>query len=132
MPVTDPIADMLTRIRNAGSARHDDVQVPRSKLKVSIAHILKREGYIEGYQERDDGPQGDILIRLKYDGLRTPIIEGLRRLSKPGWRRYVKASEVPKVRHGLGIAILSTSRGVLTDEEARKQNIGGELLCEIW
>jgi len=131
MHITDPIADMLTRIRNANSARHDTVDVPASNMKKSIAQILLDEGYIKSYQIVDDGTQGVIHITLKYNG-KDKVITGLRRVSKPGLRVYVGADELPRVLRGLGIAIVSTSKGVMTDREARKMNIGGEVLAFIW
>ena len=131
MHITDPIADMLTRIRNANSARHDTVDVPASNMKKSIAQILLDEGYIKSYQIVDDGTQGVIHITLKYNG-KDKVITGLRRVSKPGLRVYVGADELPRVLRGLGIAIVSTSKGVMTDKEARKANVGGEVLAYIW
>ena len=131
MHITDPIADMLTRIRNANSARHDTVDVPASNMKKSIAQILLDEGYIKSYQIVDDGTQGVIHITLKYNG-KDKVITSLRRVSKPGLRVYVGADELPRVLRGLGIAIVSTSKGVMTDREARKMNIGGEVLAFIW
>ena len=131
MHITDPIADMLTRIRNANSARHDTVDVPASNMKKSIAQILLNEGYIKSYQIVDDGIQGTIHITLKYNG-KDKVITGLRRVSKPGLRVYVGADELPRVLRGLGIAIVSTSRGVMTGAQARKQSIGGELLALVW
>ena len=131
MHITDPIADMLTRIRNANSARHDTVDVPASNMKKSIAQILLDEGYIKSYQIVDDGTQGVIHITLKYNG-KDKVITGLRRVSKPGLRVYVGADELPRVLGGLGTAIVSTSNGVMTDREARKQGVGGEVLCYIW
>ncbi len=125
--LTDPIADMLTRIRNAHMALHKEVVVPKSKMKLRIAEILKEEGYIEGFEELDR----DIKIKLKYvDG--KPAIQGLKRISKPGRRIYVGVKEIPRVQNGLGICIVSTSRGVLEGEEAKRLNVGGELICEIW
>ena len=131
MHITDPIADMLTRIRNANSARHDTVDVPASNMKKSIAQILLDEGYIKSYQIVDDGTQGVIHITLKYNG-KDKVITGLRRVSKPGLRVYVGADELPRVLRGLGIAIVSTSKGVMTDKAARAQNIGGEVLAYVW
>ena len=132
MQITDPIADMLTRIRNAGIAKHDTVDVPASKMKKSIAEILKAEGYIKNYQIIEDGTQGTIRISLKYLPGKQKAIQGLRRVSKPGLRVYAGADELPKVLRGLGIAIISTSKGVMTDKEARKQGVGGEVLCYVW
>ena len=132
MVVTDTIADMLTRIRNANGMRYGEVSVPASNLKVSLAKILKDEGFIEDYKIVNDNVQGTIVITLKYGQNKERVITGLKRISKPGLRVYAKASEVPRVLNGLGIAIISTSRGVMTDKEARKQKLGGEVLCYIW
>ena len=131
MQITDPIADMLTRIRNANSARHESVNVPASKLKLAIAKILFEEGYIKSYQFIEDGNQGVIKITLKYLG-KEKVITGLRRVSKPGLRMYVGADDLPKVLRGLGIAIVSTSKGVMTDKQARKEHVGGEVLAFVW
>ena len=131
MHITDPIADMLTRIRNANSARHDTVDVPASNMKKSIAQILLDEGYIKSYQIVDDGTQGVIHITLKYNG-KDKVITGLRRVSKPGLRVYVGAGELPRVLRGLGIAIVSTSKGVMTDKAARAAHVGGEVLAFVW
>ena len=131
MHITDPIADMLTRIRNANSARHDTVDVPTSNMKKSIAQILLDEGYIKSYQIVDDGTQGVIHITLKYNG-KDKVITGLRRVSKPGLRVYVGADELPRVLRGLGIAIVSTSKGVMTDKAARAAHVGGEVLAFVW
>ena len=131
MHITDPIADMLTRIRNANSARHDTVDVPASNMKKSIAQILLDEGYIKSYQIVDDSTQGVIHITLKYNG-KDKVITGLRRVSKPGLRVYVGADELPRVLRGLGIAIVSTSKGVMTDKAARAAHIGGEVLAFVW
>ena len=131
MHITDPIADMLTRIRNANSARHDTVDVPASNMKKSIAQILLDEGYIKSYQIVDDGTQGVIHITLKYNG-KDKVITGLRRVSKPGLRVYVGADELPRVLRGLGIAIVSTSKGVMTDQAARAAHVGGEVLAFVW
>ena len=124
MVVTDTIADMLTRIRNANSMRYNEVNVPASNLKISLAKILKEEGFIEDYKIENDNVQGTIVITLKYGQNKERVITGLKRISKPGLRVYAKASEVPKVLNGLGIAIISTSNGMMTDKEARKQNLG--------
>ncbi|MGB9698283.1 MAG: 30S ribosomal protein S8 [Thermodesulfobacteriota bacterium] len=133
MVMTDPLADMLTRIRNANKAKHEKVDVPASNLKAQIARILKEEGYIKNYKLIKDGRQGILRIYLKYEGDRkNPVITGLKRISRPGLRCYVKKEDIPQVLRGLGTAILSTSKGVLTDKEARKLNVGGELLCEVW
>ena len=131
MHITDPIADMLTRIRNANSARHDTVDVPASNMKKSIAQILLDEGYIKSYQIVDDGTQGVIHITLKYNG-KDKVITGLRRVSKPGLRVYVGADELPRVLRGLGIALVSTSKGVMTDKAARAAHVGGEVLAFVW
>ncbi len=133
MIMNDPIADMLTRIRNAQVARHDAVTMPASNTKKAIAKILQEEGYIKGFEVIDDGLQGQIKITLKYvNGKSTPVIAGLRRISKPGLRVYARCDELPKVLGGLGVAIISTSKGLMTDRAARKENLGGEVLCYIW
>ncbi|MDK2798995.1 MAG: small subunit ribosomal protein [Clostridiales bacterium] len=132
MQITDPIADMLTRIRNANSAKHQSVDIPASNLKKAIADILVKEGYIKNYELIDDGKQGVIKINLKYGANKEKIISGLKRISKPGLRVFAGKDELPKVLGGLGIAIISTSKGVLTDKEARKQGVGGEVLAFIW
>ena len=132
MHITDPIADMLTRIRNANNAKHDTVDVPASNMKKSIAQILLDEGYIKNFQLIDDGTQGVIRITLKYGAGKEKVISGLRRVSKPGLRVYAGADELPKVLRGLGIAIISTSKGVMTDKQARKEHVGGEVLAFIW
>ena len=131
MHITDPIADMLTRIRNANNARHDTVDVPASNMKKSIAQILLDEGYIKSFQVIDDGVQGVIHITLKYNG-KDKVITGLRRVSKPGLRVYVGADELPRVLRGLGVAIVSTSKGVMTDKAARAAHVGGEVLAFVW
>lgn len=131
MQISDVIADMLTRIRNANSARHETVDVPASNLKKSIADILVEEGYVKGYQVIEDGKQGIIRITLKYIG-KKQVIQGLRRVSKPGLRIYSGCEDMPKVMNGLGIAIVSTSKGLMTDKKARKENVGGEILAFIW
>ena len=132
MQVTDSIADMLTRIRNANSAKHDTVKIPASNMKKSIAQILLDEGYIKNFRVHDDGKQGVIEIALKYGPNKSQVITGLRRVSKPGLRIYSGCEEIPRVMRGLGIAILSTPKGVMTDKSARKQNVGGEVLAFIW
>ena len=132
MQITDPIADMLTRIRNAGSAKHETVDVPASKMKKAIAQILFDEGYIKSFQLIDDGTQGIIRITLKYLPGKEKTIQGLRRVSKPGLRVYAGADELPKVLKGLGIAIVSTSKGVMTDKAARAAHVGGEVLAFVW
>ena len=131
MHITDPIADMLTRIRNANNAKHDTVDVPASNMKKSIAQILLDEGYIKSFQIVHDGTQGTIHITLKYNG-EGKVIPGLRRVSKPGLRVYVGADELPRVLRGLGIAIVSTSKGVMTDKAARAAHVGGEVLAFVW
>ena len=132
MVVTDTIADMLTRIRNANQMRYQEVSVPASNLKCELAKILKDEGFIEDYKLVNEDVQGTIELTLKYGQNKERVITGLKRISKPGLRVYAKSTEIPKVLNGLGIAIISTSRGVMTDKEARKQNLGGEVLCYIW
>ncbi|MGI6013741.1 MAG: 30S ribosomal protein S8 [Oscillospiraceae bacterium] len=132
MQITDPVADMLTRIRNAGSAKHDTVDIPASKMKKAIAQILLDEGYIKGYQMVEDGTQGIIRITLKYLPGKEKAITGLRRVSKPGLRVYAGADELPRVLKGLGIAMISTSKGIMTDKQARAQHVGGEVLAFVW
>jgi len=132
MVVNDPIADMLTRIRNAQIARHETVEVPASNMKKSIAKLLVEEGYIKSVEYIDDGLQGSIKLTLKYLDKKQPVIVGLKRISKPGLRVYAGCEDLPKVLGGLGIAIISTSRGLMTDKTARKENLGGEVLCYIW
>ena len=132
MQITDPVADMLTRIRNANTAKHEKVDVPASNLKKSIAQILLDEGYIKAYEIVDDGTQGIIRITLKYLAGKEKVISGLRRVSKPGLRVYAGADELPKVLKGLGIAIISTSKGVMTDKKARANHVGGEVLAFVW
>jgi small subunit ribosomal protein S8 len=131
MPVTDPIADLLTRIRNAGKAKKKRVDIPSSKMKVAIAEILKDQGYIADYSVVDDGKQGVLTIMMRYYEGRTPFNE-IMRVSRPGIRTYKSIDEMQPVRSGLGIAILSTSKGVMTDKQARKENVGGEVLCTVW
>ena len=139
MQITDTIADLLTRIRNANAAKHDSVEIPASNLKKSICQILADEGYIKGFNVIEDGKQGIIKVTLRYLDGKTPVItglrrvsKGLRRVSKPGLRIYSNAEDMPKVMKGLGVAIISTSKGVMTDREARRQHIGGEVLAYIW
>ena len=132
MHITDPIADMLTRIRNASAARHTTVDVPASNMKKAIAQILLDEGYIKNFQIINDGGQGVIKITLKYTPNKEQVIKGLRRVSKPGLRVYVGAEDLPRVLKGLGIAIISTSKGVMTDKKARVENVGGEVLAFVW
>ena len=132
MQISDVIADMLTRIRNANNAKHETVDVPASNMKKAIADILKEEGYIAGYQIVEDGKQGVIRITLKYGRGKQRVIQGLRRISKPGLRIYSNCEDMPKVMNGLGIAIVSTSKGIMTDKDARKANVGGEVLAFVW
>jgi small subunit ribosomal protein S8 len=130
--MTDPIADMLTRIRNANMVGHESVDVPASKMKKSIAEILLNEGYIKGYDLIEDNKQGIIRIQMKYGQNKERVITGIKKISKPGLRVYAKTEDIPRVLGGLGIAIVSTSAGVITDKEARKKNIGGEVICYVW
>ena len=132
MQITDPVADMLTRIRNANSAKHETVDVPASNLKKAIAQILLEEGYIKSFTVEENGNQGNIHITLKYQAKKQQVISGLRRVSKPGLRVYAGADELPKVLKGLGIAIVSTSKGVMTDKKARELHVGGEVLAFVW
>ncbi len=134
MSMTDPIADMLTRIRNANVAMHDDVRMPSSKVKESLAAVLQKEGYITGFsvEPATDKPGNSLLIELKYSPERQRTISGIRRISKPGLRVYTKADEIPRVLGGLGVAVLSTNLGLMTDREARKRRVGGEILCYVW
>ena len=132
MVMTDPIADFLTRIRNASDARHESVEIPASNIKKSISEILKREGFIRDYEVADDNKQGVIKVFLKYGPNGERVISGLKRISKPGLRNYVSAEDLPKVLNGLGIAIVSTSAGVITDKEARQKNVGGEVIAYVW
>lgn len=130
--ITDPIADMLTRIRNANSAKHDHVDMPASKLKSEIAKILKDEGFIVEFHRIEKGPQGVLRITLRYGPRKEQVLSGLRRVSRPGLRMYTQREEIPRVRGGLGVAILTTSRGVMTDRQARKMGVGGEVICYVW
>lgn len=132
MVMTDPIADFLTRIRNGNMVMHETVEVPGSKIKVSIATIMKEEGYIKDYEYIEDGKQGIIRVYLKYGPNKERVITGIKRISKPGLRVYVKKDEVPKVLGGLGTAVISTSQGLMTDKRARKEGLGGEVVCYIW
>ena len=132
MNVTDPIADMLTRIRNASVARHRELTLPSSRIKRDIARILVEEGFVESFTTSQDGVQELLSIRLKYVEGRTPVVSGLKRISKPGLRVYARKTEIPRVLGGLGTAILSTSRGIMTGQSARKLNLGGEVLCYVW
>ena len=130
--MTDPIADMLTRIRNGNDAKHKSVESPASKMKAEIARILLEEGYIKSFDVLEEGPQGKINVELKYGQNEEKVISGIKRISKPGLRVYAKNTEIPKVLGGLGIAIMSTSKGIMTDREARKAEVGGEVLCYVW
>jgi len=132
MLVTDPIADMLTRIRNANTERHEKVNIPSSNMKKAIANILLKEGYIKNVENVDDGGQGMIKVTLKYGADKQKVLTGLKRVSKPGLRVYAAKDELPRVLKGLGIAIISTSKGIMTDKEARQNNVGGEVLAFIW
>ncbi|MBQ3792235.1 MAG: 30S ribosomal protein S8 [Clostridia bacterium] len=132
MQISDVIADMLTRIRNANNAKHESVDVPASNMKKAIAEILLKEGYVKNVQIVDDGKQGIIHITLKYEKGKQKVIHGLRRVSKPGLRIYSNCEEMPKVMNGLGIAIVSTSKGIMTDKQARRENVGGEILAFVW
>ena len=132
MVVTDPIADMLTRIRNANAMKYKEVSMPVSKTKTEIARILKDEGFIVDYKIRNDKPQKTLVLTLKYTNKKERVITGLKRISKPGLRVYTKSTDVPKVLNGFGIAIISTSKGIMTDKEARKQSLGGEVMAYIW
>ena len=132
MVMTDPIADMLTRIRNANSVHHDKVEIPGSKIKVAIAEILKAEGFIKDFEVIADSKQNVIRVSLKYGANKEKVISGIKRISKPGLRVYANKEELPKVLGGLGVAIISTNKGVITDKEARKLGVGGEVLCFVW
>lgn len=132
MIMTDPIADFLTRIRNANMQMHEKVDIPASKVKVAIAEILLEEGFIKNFEVKEDGKQGILTVTLKYGPERERVISGLKRISKPGLKVYCKKDNVPRVLGGLGIAVISTSHGILTDREARKQGLGGEVLCYVW
>lgn len=132
MAVNDPVGDLVTRIRNASLARHDKLTLPSSKLKVEVARALKGEGFIADFVVHEKAPQNELTIMLKYGPNREPVITGIKRESKPGLRRYVSVRDIPRVKGGMGVAILSTSRGVLSDPEARKANVGGELICTVY
>jgi small subunit ribosomal protein S8 len=132
MTMTDPVADMLTRIRNANTAGHSSVEIPASKMKKNIAEILLKEGYIRGYDLVEDEKQGIIKVQMKYGADKQKVISGIKRISKPGLKVYAKSSEVPKVLGGLGVAIISTSGGLITDKEARSKGVGGEVICYVW
>ncbi|WP_422484508.1 30S ribosomal protein S8 [Gudongella sp. DL1XJH-153] len=130
--MTDPIADMLTRIRNGNNAKHDSIDVPASKIKKEIAQILLNEGFIKGFDVIEDGKQGIMRVDLKYGQNNEKVISGIKRISKPGLKVYVKNNEIPKVLGGLGIAVISTSKGMMTDKSARNENVGGEVICYVW
>jgi small subunit ribosomal protein S8 len=132
MSMSDPIADMLTRIRNAGGARFDKVDIPASRMKIGLAKIFKEEGFIKNYKVIKDNRQGILRVYLKYNDQQQPLIQGLKRVSKPGRRVYAGHEELPRVQGGLGVAVISTSQGVVTDRQARKLGVGGEVLCEVW
>jgi small subunit ribosomal protein S8 len=132
MPVNDPLGDMVTRLRNGSTAKKDKITLPHSKLKLEVAKVLKEEGFITDYVHHDKKPQGEITIVLKYGAEREPVITGIRRISKPGLRRYAPARKLSKVLGGMGISILSTSRGIMSDAQARKQQVGGELICLVY
>ncbi|MEM7411727.1 MAG: 30S ribosomal protein S8 [Myxococcota bacterium] len=130
--MTDPIADMLTRIRNAGVARHSETRCPSSKQKLAVAHVLQNAGFLDDVKVEARGGHPSLVLGIRYDDGGVPLIDGIRRVSKPGRRVYVGKDEVPKVRAGLGVAVISTSRGILSDSDARAQNVGGEVVCEVW
>ena len=132
MVMTDPIADFLTRVRNASHARHEQVDIPASRVKEAIARILREEGFIQGFERIDEGPQGVLRVHLKYGPERKRVLMGLRRISRPGLRVYARRDQMPRVLGGLGIAVVSTSKGIVTDAEARRLGLGGEVLCYIW
>jgi small subunit ribosomal protein S8 len=132
MTMTDPVADMLTRIRNANTAGHASVEIPASKMKKNIAEILVKEGYIKGYELVEDDKQGIIKVQMKYGADKQKVISGIKKISKPGLKVYAKSSDVPKVLGGLGVAIISTSSGLITDKEARSTGVGGEVICYVW
>ncbi len=132
MSMSDPLADMLTRIRNAVMVKYESVEMPKSKIKVSVAKVLQEEGYITGWEVTEDGPQGTLIINLKYGPAGESVITGLKRVSKPGKREYARADSLPTVLNGLGVSIISTSKGLVSDRAARKMNTGGEILCQVW
>ena len=132
MSMTDPIADLLTRVRNAAQAHHRSVDVPASKLKRELARVLAEERFLDNFAYYDDGKQGQLRLYLRYTASNVSIIQGLRRMSKPGLRRYASKADLPRIRRGLGVAIVSTSRGVMTDRDARRAGVGGEVLCSVW
>lgn len=132
MNVTDPIADMLTRVRNAVQAHHTAVQMPFSKIKLAIAKIMEQEGYISGFDIKEQGHRKDLVLHLKYDDQKRPVVQGLRRVSRPGLRVYAGMHDIPRVRGGMGMVVISTNRGIMTGGEARRRHLGGELIAEIW
>ncbi|HZU12019.1 MAG TPA: 30S ribosomal protein S8 [Chloroflexota bacterium] len=132
MNVTDPIADMLTRVRNASQARHAAVEMPFSKVKLAVAKIMEQEGYISGFEVKEEGRRKVLSLHLKYDNQRRPVVQGLRRLSRPGLRQYAGMHDLPRVRGGMGTVVVSTNRGIMTGNEARRRHLGGELIAEIW
>lgn len=132
MKTTDPIADMLTRVRNASQAKHPSVEVPFSKMKLALAKIMEQEGYISGHDVREDGLHKHLRLQLKYDNERQPVVNGLRRVSRPGLRVYAGIDDIPRVLGGMGTVVISTNRGIMTGREARRRHLGGELLAEIW
>ena len=132
MSMTDPIADLLTRVRNAARANHRSVDVPASKLKRELARVLAEERFIDNFAYYDDGKQGQLRLYLRYTASNVSVIQGLRRMSKPGLRRYASKADLPRIRRGLGVAIVSTSRGVMTDRDARRAGLGGEVMCSVW
>ena len=132
MTMTDPIADMLTRVRNAVQARHDSTEMPSSNMKVAIAKVLRDEGFIKGYQVLEDRPHRTLRIDIQYTGKKEPVLTGIRRISKPGLRVYAKVSEIPRVYGGLGVAVISTPKGVMSGKQARRLNVGGEIICHVW
>ena len=132
MSMSDPLADMLTRIRNATMVKYDSVEMPKSKIKVNVAKVLQEEGYIAGWEVTDEGPQGTLIINLKYGPNGESVITGLKRVSKPGLRQYAGADAIPTVLNGLGVSIVSTSQGLMSDRAARRANTGGEVLCQVW
>jgi small subunit ribosomal protein S8 len=132
MTMTDPIADMLTRVRNAVQARHDSTEMPSSTIKVAIAQVLKDEGFVKGFQVLEDRPHKMLRVDLQYTGKKEPVLTGIRRISKPGLRVYTKAAAIPRVYGGLGVAVISTPKGVMSGKQARRLNLGGEVICHVW
>lgn len=132
MTMTDPIADMLTRVRNAVQARHDSTEMPSSTMKVAIAQVLKDEGFVKGFQVMEDRPYKMLRVDLQYTGKKEPVLTGIRRISKPGLRVYTKAAAIPRVYGGLGVAVISTPKGVMSGKQARRLNLGGEVICHVW